>query len=145
MRPKSAASIVLAALIAVSLALVPTALAGKGRPGGGGTTSGGTIKLVPLNSNDGLVHVGQKVTFDVYTSATQYPWVTVDCYGANGGWVYHASNGVFPTSLGQTFTLATGDWMSGEADCTAWLQNWDSYSKRGTITNLASTSFHLYA
>jgi len=145
MRPRSAASIVLAALAAVSLVLVPTALAGKGRPGGGGTTSGGTIKLVPLSSTDGVVHAMQKVTFDVHTTATQYPWVTVDCYAANGTWVYHASNGIFPTSLQQVFTLGSNTWMSGEADCTAWLQNWDSYSKRGTITNLASTSFHVYA
>jgi hypothetical protein len=34
--------------------------------------------------------------------------------------------------------------MSGDANCTAWLQNWDNYSKHGTITNLASTTFHVY-
>ena len=100
--------------------------------------------MVPLDSIDGLAHVGQDVTFDVHTTATQYPWVTVDCYDAGGAWVYHASNGIFPTSLDQVFTLATGEWMSGAADCTAWLQNWDNYSKHGTITNLASTSFHVY-
>ena len=48
----------------------------------------------------------QKVTFDVYTTATPYPWVTVDCYDAKGASVYHASNGIFPTSLQQVFTLA---------------------------------------
>ena len=74
----------------------------------------------------------QKVTFDVYTTATQYPWVTVDCYDANGSWVYHASNGIFPSSLGQVFTLGSNIWLSGEADCTAWLQNWDNDGgKRG--------------
>jgi len=136
----------LAVSIVLVLAFAPAALAakegGRPKPGGSGT---GTIKLHPLNSTDGLAHVMQKVTFDVYTTATQYPWVTVDCYDASGAWVYHASNGIFPTSLGQVFTLGSNTWMSGEADCTAWLQNWDSYSKRGTITNLASTSFHVYA
>lgn len=93
----------------------------------------------------------QKVTFDVSTTATQYPWVTVDCY-ENGAWVYHASNGIFPTSLNQVFTLASNTWMSGPADCTAYLENWDSYSKNwdsysknGKTTTLASTSFHVNA
>jgi hypothetical protein len=134
----------LGALVLV-LALVPAAFAAKG--GGGKPSSGGgtgTISLQLPNSTDGLAHVGQKVTFAVYTTATQYPWVTVNCYDASGAWVYHASNGVFPTSLNQVFTLASNTWMSGDADCTAWLQNWDSYSKRGTITNLASTTFHVY-
>jgi hypothetical protein len=131
-------------ILVLGLGLVPVALAGKGGRGGGGTTTGtGTISLRLLNSTDGLAHVGQKVTFDVSTTATQYPWVTVDCY-ENGAWVYHASNGIFPTSLGQDFTLASNTWWSGPADCTAWLQNWDNYAKHGTITNLASTSFHVY-
>jgi hypothetical protein len=128
------------------LILVPVGLAaakGGGKPNGRSGT--GTISLVLLNSTDGLAHVGQKVTFDVSTTATQYPWVTVDCYDANGVWVYHASNGIFPTSLGQDFTLASNIWLSGPADCTAWLQNWDNYAKHGWITNLASTSFHVYA
>jgi hypothetical protein len=135
----------LVASLALVLALVPAALAGKGKPGGGGGTGSGTIKLVLLNSTDGLPHVMQQVTFDVFTTATQYPWVTLDCYDATGAWVYHGSNGIFPTSLGSDFTLGSNTWMSGAADCTAWLQNWDSYWKRGTITNLASTSFHVYA
>jgi len=138
-------ALVASIVLVLVLAVVPTALAGKGHPGGGSTGGTGTIRLHPLNSTDGLAHVMQKVTFDVYTTATQFPWVTVDCYDASGAWVYHASNGIFPTSLGQVFTLGSNTWMSGEADCTAWLQNWDSYSKRGTITNLASTSFHVYA
>src|SRR5262245_8745546 len=86
----------------------------------------GTISLVLLNSTDGLPHVGQKVTFDVSTTATLYPFVTLDCYqGAT--WVSHASNGIFPTSLSEIFTLASSSWMSGGAQCTAYLQNWDAY------------------
>jgi len=134
--------------LALALALVPAALAAKGGGGGGGptggTTSGGTISLVLLNSTDGLPHVGQKVTFNVSTTATTKPWVTLYCY-QSGLLVYKGSNGIFPTSLMQVFTLASNSWSSGAADCTAWLQNWDGYSKRGTIVNLASTSFHVYA
>jgi hypothetical protein len=137
-------ALVASIVLVLVLAVVPTALAGKGHPGGGSTGGTGTISLDPPNSTDGLPHVGQKVTFSVATAATSQPWVTVDCY-RNGVWLYHASNGIFPTSLNQTFTLASNVWMSGEADCTAWLQNWDNYSKRGTISNLASTTFHVYA
>jgi len=135
-----------AAFLVLALALVPAAFAGKGgKPGGGGTGGSGTISLRLLNSTDGLAHFGQRVTFDVSTSSTAYPWVTLDCF-QGGVLVSHASNGIFPTSLGQTFTLGpTLSWSGGAADCTAYLQNWDSYSKRGTITTITSMSFHVYA
>jgi hypothetical protein len=141
-----------AMITAIVLAvLAPVALAARGgnsgKPSGGSSDPNATIELVPVtNSTDGMVHVLQKVTFKVFTTTTQYPWVTVDCYDANGTWVYHASNGIFPTSLQQVFTLGSNIWLSGEADCTAWLQNWDNAGgKRGSITNLKSTSFHVYA
>jgi hypothetical protein len=148
---RMARRIALTVSFALALAVIPSALAGKGggaKPpppsGGGGGTSGGSISLVLLNSTDGLAHVGQKVTFKVSTTATQQPWVTVDCH-QNGAWVYHASNGIFPTSLNQVFTLGSNTWLSGAADCTATLQNWDNYSKHGSITNLTSMSFHVSA
>jgi hypothetical protein len=115
-----------------------------GGSGGGGTTSGGgggTISLVLLNSTDGLAHFGQKVTFNVSTTSTQYPWVTLKC-SQGGALVYQQSNGIFPTSLGQIFTLASGAWVGGAADCTATLENWDGYPK--SIVALASMSFHVY-
>jgi hypothetical protein len=116
---------------------------GKGRPSKGGGT--GTLDIVLLNSTDGLPHFGQKVTFSVSTTATAYPWVTVKCY-VGSGLVYRASNGIFPTSLGQVFTLGpTPSWSGGDADCTAFLENWDSYSKNGSISTLGSTDFHVYA
>lgn len=140
-----------AALGALVLTLVPVALAAKpsgaggGKPGGGGTTGGGTLSLVLLNSTDGLPHFGQKVTFNVSTTATTKPWVTLKC-SQNGALVYKQSNGIFATSLGQVFTLGpTPSWQGGEADCTATLENWDSYSKNGKITALASIGFRVYA
>jgi len=132
------------ALVA-SLALVPAAFAGKPSRGGGGTT-GGTISLVMVQdaNGDGLPNVLDKVTFAVSTSATTEPWVTLKCY-VGGTLVYNGSNGIFPTSLNQVFTLGSNSWTSGAASCTAYLQNWDSYSKRQTITNLASMSFNVGA
>ena len=56
------------------------------------------------------------------------------------------TNGIFPTSLNQTFTLGpTPLWQGGAASCTAYLQNWDSYARHGTVTTLASTTFPVYA
>jgi hypothetical protein len=135
------------ALVAlVALVAGPAAAGGKGngrgKPGGGGT---GTLSLVLLNSTDGLPHFGQKVTFDVSTTATTRPWVTLKCT-QGGVQVYRASNGIFATSLNQTFTLGpTPSWQGGDADCTASLENWDSYSKNGKITTLGSMAFHVYA
>ena len=128
------------ALVAI-LVLVPSALA-KGKPGGG--TGGGTLSLVMMNSTDGLPHFGQKVTFTVSTSSTTKPWVVAKCY-QNGTLVYEQANGIFATSLNQTFTLGpTPAWSGGAAACTAYLQNWDGYSK-GKIVTLASMNFSVYA
>jgi len=131
---------VLAALLALGLVLAPAAVAGKGR--GGPSAPSGTIKLVPLSpSTDGLLHYGQQVTFDVYTSSTAYPWVLLECT-QNGSLVYQYSKGIFPTSLGQIFTLGpTPAWTGGAADCTASLQKWDRRKK----TTLATLSFHVWA
>ena len=139
-----------AAVTILVLALVPVAFGGRGgnggggKPGGGGTTGGtGTISLVLLNSTDGLAHFGQKVTFDVSTTATTQPWVTLKCY-QNGTLVGQQSNGIFATSLSKTFTLGpTPLWPSGAANCTATLENWNSYPK--SIATLASMSFNVYA
>jgi hypothetical protein len=120
---------------------------GGGKPGGGGTTtggSGGTISIVLLNSTDGTPHFGQDVTFTVSTTATTKPWVTVRCY-VGGTLVEKDSNGIFAGSLDQIFTLGGSPlWQSGDADCTATLENWDNYSKNGSITALTSMSFHVY-
>ena len=132
--------LVTVAIAALVLVLVPVAVAGKGK--GAPTAPSGTIKVVPLSpSTDGLLHYGQQVTFDVYTSATAYPWVLLEC-SQNGSLVYRHQNGIFPTSLMQVFTLGlTPAWTGGAADCTAYLQKRDS---RKTQT-LATLNFHVYA
>jgi hypothetical protein len=130
------------AVLALSLALVPAALAGKGKSGGGGGT-GGTIALVMANdaNGNGSPNYMDTVTFAVSTSATTMPYVTTYCY-QGGTLVYQQSSGIFSTSLNQLFVLGqTTAWQGGAADCTAYLQNWDSYSRHNTVTNLASMSF----
>jgi hypothetical protein len=118
-------------------------LAKGGRNAGGTTGGGGTISLVLLNSTDGLPHFGQQVTFNVSTTATTQPWVTLRCY-IGGTLVDKDSNAMFAGSLDEIFTLGgTPLWQSGAADCTATLENWDNYAKNGSITALASMSFHV--
>ena len=150
---KPAVVLLVLSLAVLALALVPAAgLAAKGggagkpggggggKPGGGGGETG-TIGIVLLNSTDGVPHYGQQVTFAVSTTATSYPYVTLKCT-QNGGLVYEATKGIFPTSLGQVFTLGpTGNWQGGDADCTASLEKRNS---RGATT-LASMTFHVYA
>src|SRR5215203_687434 len=88
------ARIAFAVVLVVALALVPTALAGKGGKNGGTSGGSSSLSLVLLNSTDGLPHYGQTVTFSLSTSATR-PYVSVNCYQA-GAWVYAASAGFFP-------------------------------------------------
>jgi hypothetical protein len=122
--------------------MVGTAFAAKGGGGGHHSTSGGTgtISLVMVvdANGDSLPNFRDKVTFNVSTTATSQPWVTLKCY-QSGSLVYKASNGIFSTSLNENFTLGpTPNWQSGAADCTAYLEDWDSYSKNGSISTLAS-------
>lgn len=137
------------ALIAAvaALAIAPTALAGKGgggKPGGGGggTTTSSSLSLVLLNSSDGQAHWGQQVTFNVATTATASPFVSLNCYQGST-WVLTASAGFFPSyPWSRDFTLSSGSWPSGAADCTARLYMTKDGSR---TTTLATLSFHVSA
>jgi hypothetical protein len=126
---------ILACFLLAAATAVP-ALAGKGRrpkPSGGT----GTISLVLLNSNDDLAHWGQRVTFNVSTSATTEPWVVLKCY-QNGSLVAQGSEGFFARSLDDgIFGLYSPSWTSGAADCTATLT-----TPQWAV--LGSTSFHVH-
>jgi hypothetical protein len=127
------------AVAALWLVLAPAALAGK--PGGGSGGGSSSIRLVLLNSTDGLAHYGQMVTFNLSTVVTSEPWVDLKCY-QNGVLVSEGWNGFFASSLtGEDFGLYSPQWSGGAADCTASL---DTYSSRRRWTLLASTSFHVY-
>jgi hypothetical protein len=116
--------------------------------GGGHTGGTGTISLVMVTdrNGDGLPNYNDIVTFNVSTTSTTQPWVTLKC-SQNGTLVYQASNGIFDISLNQKFTLASTAWAGGTADCTATLQNWDNYAKRGAkgIVDITSMTFHVNA
>jgi hypothetical protein len=102
--------------------------------GGGGSS----LSLVTLDSTDGVPHHGQRVTFDVSTSATDKPYVNVRCY-QDGTHVYDAWAGFFDSAwFGQEFTLESNMWVGGGADCDARLVMW---GKNGRERTLASISF----
>ena len=136
------------ALLVVALVLAPAALAGKGGGGakghgGSGTTAGGTIDLVLLDSTDGLAHWGQRVTYTVSTTATVYPYVSTTCYKGTT-LVLSTSAGFFPSYPwpdAQIVPLKTQVWTGGDADCTARLYSMDG----GRQTILKTLSFHAYA
>jgi len=116
---------------------------GGGKPGGGSTGGGGgTVSWVMVTDKNGdrVPSFADVITFAVQTTATTHPWVTLKCY-QNGTLVSQDSNGIFSTSLDRNFTLSSSLWTSGGASCTATLENWDSYSKNGSISVLASMSF----
>src|SRR5512138_2982196 len=78
-------------------------LAKGGKPALGASDS--TITMVPLDSTDGVAYYGQHVTFDVHTTATPNPWVTVMC-SQNGALVYQQSMAMYLGTIGsRTFTL----------------------------------------
>ena len=147
-RSTVAQRLALTGFFVVVLLLAPAALAGKGGggSGGGGKPTGpkptGSFTLVLVDSTDGVPHYGQRITFNVTSTAT-YRFVDVDCYQA-GTRVYHSGVGFYtgwPWS--QNFTLASGAWTGGAADCTARLYATDSSG--GNQQTLATMAFAVYA
>jgi hypothetical protein len=136
------AAIAFAAMM--TFAATAPALAAKG--GGGGkppTGSTSTLKLVPLNSSDDLPHYGQQVTFDVSSTATTEPHVSLSCY-QGGTLVYGSQTGYYasyPWPWTQTMTLASNAWTGGAADCTARLY----YINITKTVTLSTLNFHAYA
>jgi len=102
-----------------------------------------SLSLVLLNSTDGLPHWGQQVTFNVSTTATTQPNVSLDCY-QNGSLVYGAVAGFYPSypwPWTQIFTLSSPSWKSGGANCTASLY----YFSGKKTTTLTTMSFQVYS
>jgi hypothetical protein len=135
----------LIALLVVGL-IAGTAFAGNG---GGPNKSSSSISLVMVGTSGVTTSTsdpsyGDTVTFNVSTTATTQPYVHLKCF-QSGTLVLEAWQAWFEGGLGtRTFPLGTTPaWQGGAADCTAYLENWDSYSKNGRTTVLASTSFHV--
>jgi len=115
---------------------------GNGNSGGGGNHSS-SLALVVLDPDDGGANHGEQVTFEVSTTATDKPYVSVSCY-QDGTLVYSASAGFYEGYAWpwtQVFTLSSNAWSGGAADCRASLDYWDGRGMR----SLASLSFTAYA
>jgi hypothetical protein len=106
-----------ASLVALVLAIAPTALAGKPGGGGGGTTSGSySIALSP----GGPYTFGQSVYATTTVPESMGPFLSMKCYqngvlvgssdhaAFGGGWYYN-----WPFTLGPS-----ASWVGGSADCT---------------------------
>jgi hypothetical protein len=136
--------------LAVGGALVSVMIAGpaiarnNGNNGNGGNkTSTSSLRLVLLNSTDGLPHWGQKVTFKVSTTATSQPFVSLRCY-KSGVVVYSAQAGYYasyPWPSAQNMVLKSNAWKRGGADCTATL----FYASGSRVITLETKSFRVYA
>jgi hypothetical protein len=130
----------LISLLVVGL-MAGTAFAAKGGTGkpSGGTGGGGTlaVKMVTDNNGNGLPNWNDWITFDVSTTATDKPWVKVECPG------YASSAGFFASyAWNPYFDLASTAWTGGAATCTATLYK---YGSNGKITNLTSITFDVGA
>jgi hypothetical protein len=130
-------------ILAAALLLLTTSVA-LAAPGGKSSSSS-SISLAGTGAAATVAPTyGSSVTFNVSTDATTQPFVHLTC-SQNGTVVLESWQAWFYGAVGtQMFNLGpTPAWQSGAADCTANLENWDSYSKNGKITTLASTSFHV--
>lgn len=134
-------------IVALTFGLIAsTAFAGKGggagkgpgKPGGGEDASSSlTVRMVVDQNGDGVPNWNDQVTFDVVTTATDQPWVRLDCY-QGGAWVSTSSAGFFPAyPWPAIFTLESGGWMSGPADCTAALYMVTSNGRARTLSILS--------
>jgi hypothetical protein len=130
----------LVSLLVVGL-MAGTAFAGRGGGGKPPAGGGGTISLVDMDG-DGVTNHGDRVTFNVSTTATDRPFVGVNCYQGSA-WVYSKSVGYFPDyPWDQYFELSSTSWPSGAGSCTAKLYT----TKDGTrTTTLATITFAVAA
>jgi hypothetical protein len=111
---------VLAVAAAVAIVLPTIAVAGKGKPGGGGTTgAGGSVSLVQITPRAGGPAIGDYVTFQISTSDPQ-PYVRAQCF-VGRTLVYSQTHGFYASyPWGQTYRLGpTSLWTSGSASCRA--------------------------
>jgi hypothetical protein len=130
-------------LFAVACMLSATTMLVPASPAWGARGSSSSLTLILMDSTDGLPHHGQSVTFSVSTTATAQPFVRLNCY-QNGAWVYTSTVGYFPSyPWDQFFTLTSGNWTSGAANCTATLESISNKTLRET--NLATLTFPVYA
>ena len=133
-------------ILVFGLFAVPVLAAKGGGHGGGGkggdSSSTLTLRMVNDQNQDGAPNWNDQVTFDVSTTATDKPWVRLDCY-QSGTWVSTSTAGFFEAYPWEpNFTLASGGWTSGAGDCTATLY---MVTSNGRSRTLATLDFHVDA
>lgn len=131
--------------LVLALALVPAALAARvGHGGNPGTGASSTISSPVMVTDTGTpgLSFGDTVTFNISTTATTQPYVNVQCF-QNGALALNSWRGFWAGSIDNNwnFTLGSGMWSGGAADCTAYL---GMDTKRG-FQKLASAGFHVNA
>ena len=130
------------------IALAATSLVVAASPALAGGRNSTSITLVTLSGASVTTAAaspsfGDQVTFAVSTTATDRPYVTLNCY-QGGSWVYAAQAGFWAGYPGgQTFTLAAASWPGGTADCTATVGVLNSDGTK--FRELATTTFHVDA
>ena len=120
-------------------ALADSTLAGtdnNGKHGPGTPTSGLTLAMVTDANSDGAPNHGDQVTFNITTNETTNPQVSLTC-SQNGVLVYNSFSANNWTPI---FTLSSGAWQSGSANCTATL-----YYGGSKIVTLATLNFAVAA
>ena len=98
---------------------------GQGKPSGGGGSSSITLVMVADANANGLPNWADTVTFDISTSKTNRPYLSVRCY-QDGTLVYAADAGFYPSYPwpgAQLMPLYSPSWTGGAADCTAVLNS----------------------
>ena len=127
---------------ALMLVMTTAALAAPGA-----NKSSSSISLIPLTSPAAAdatagPRYGDAVTFAVATDATAQPFVHLKCF-QGGALVLESWQAWFFGAVGvQSLLLGpTPAWQGGAAECSAMLENWDSYSRNGRVSVLASTTF----
>jgi hypothetical protein len=129
--------IIATAVFAVTAA---PALAAKGGNAGNSTSS---ITLVTMGTSafSALAATsptaGDNVTFSVQTTATDRPYILLNCYQGED-WIYTAQ-GFYSATTPPVFTLSSSAWTSGSATCTARMGKLNADGTR--FTDLASTDF----
>jgi hypothetical protein len=79
---------------------------------------------------------GDQITFEVRTTQTDRPLVNVRCY-QNSAFVYDAWQGFWSGYYTDPiFTLASGYWTGGAADCTARLAYLDNQGRERTLATI---------
>ena len=142
-KPTPPGAVLAGVVLVLSLALVPAAFAGKGKPGGGSSTSSTiTGPVIVTDTGTPGLSFGDIVTFNESTTATSQPYVNLLCY-QNGVLVMNSWAGFFDQALNSSrdFGLYSPSWQSGAADCNAWV---DMNTRQG-MKQLASVSFQVGA